>query len=176
MPRVPYTAAEFIALMEHYASLHDDYTQGLADLKEASETLNKDLAVFLETGAIFPKVVNDGGIVPTGSYATAVYYNLDFGVKISYDRAGNIFITMRGGTDANYEYFRFVAGTVPAGVTVETFVNTSSTSYITADPAMVCTGIIRGVTKPVTMALTMGAVNSSYDYKDVTINLTEVEV
>lgn len=144
-------------------------TQGLNSTIQA---LHVEITDLLAGDFIYPRVMNEGSIVPTGTYANATYYDVNFGVRIGYGRNGDIYIVMMGGTTTSYEYLRFVAGTVPNGVTIETAVPTS-TSYVTAMPGMLQVGIIHGVGSKVTMSIDMSSYNASYDYTDVTISLTE---
>lgn len=170
MPTLPYTSQEFVNILNSNATLHDEYVSSGAIIQAAADTMSQ----ILNSGVIVPSVTNESGLAPTGTYATAVYYDLDFGVKCAYDRLGNIYLIMKGGTTVDYEYFRFVAGTVPAGVTIETTV-LNSTSYVAMMPGNLQVGIIHGVTGQVTVTLTMNtAGNSSYDYIDVTVNITPV--
>lgn len=184
MPTLPYSSDEFINILEDNANLHDQYedsakiiTEAASKLQAAANDISTAANVIFGGGAsaIIPNVLNESGVGPTGTYATATYYNLDFGAKIAYDRTGDIYIIMKGGTTTDYEYFRFVAGDVPSGVTVETTVP-SSTSYVTMMPANLQVGIVHGVTGRVNMTLEMKTSgNSSYDYIDVTVNVTPLE-
>lgn len=170
MPTLPYTSQEFVNILNSNATLHDEYVSSGAIIQAAADTMSQ----ILNSGVIVPSVTNESGLAPTGTYATAVYYDLDYGVKCAYDRLGNIYLIMKGGTTADYENFRFVAGTVPDGVTIETTVP-ASTSYVGMMPAKLQVGVIHGVTGQVTLTLTMNtAGNSSYDYIDVTVDVTPV--
>lgn len=180
MPTLPYTSSEFINIINENATLHDEYVnsgniiQGAAtDMQESLAELTAVVDNIMAAPTIIPSVINESGLAPTGTYATAVYYDINYGVKIAYDRLGNVYIIMKGGTTADYENFRFVAGTVPAGVTIETTVPNNS-SYVAMMPQKLQVGVIHGITGAVTLTLTMNtAGNATYDYIDVTIDVTE---
>lgn len=175
MPTLPYTSEEFLQVLNSNANLHDEYVASGEIIQQSAETLQQTVSNLIATGSITPTVVNESGVAPTGTYATAVYYDLNFGVKVAYDRIGNIYLIMKGGTTGDYENLRFVAGEVPEGVTIETTVP-ASTSYVTMMPAKLQVGIIHGVTGLVNLTLTMNtAGNSSYDYIDVTIDITPAD-
>lgn len=140
-----------------------------AGIVPAEDTLSAAIDALPET-LIVPRVVNAGAIAPTGTYATATYYNTDFGVRIAYDAGGDIYIIMKGGTTTSYEYLRFAAASVPEGVTVEATVPTSS-SYVSMTAGMMQVGVIHGVTGNVRISLVMDAINSTYDYTDVKVTV-----
>lgn len=172
MPTLPYTAEEFYQILQDNANLYDEYVASGEIIQQSAETLQQTVNTLIATGSITPTVANESGVIPIGTYATAVYFDLDFGVKVSYDRIGNIYLVMKGGTTTDYENLRFVAGEVPDGVTIETTVP-SSTSYVTMMPGKLQVGIIHGVVGMVNVSLAMNtAGNSSYDYIDVTVNIT----
>ena len=189
MPILPYTSEELVDILDKNASLHDAYEESAevieaaaTDIQSASSGLQGALSdfqnaanEFVQNGAIIPLVVNESGLTPTGSYANATYYNVDFGAKIAYDRLGNIFLVMKGGTSTDYEYLYFIAGTVPDSVTIEQTCQYSSSSYVSMTPNMMQVAIIHGVQGKVSLKLTMGEQNSSYDWVKVTIDVTEAE-
>lgn len=179
MPKLPYTSEEFIEIIDKNASLNASYQEGIQkmdDVKLELHDLQQMIDDITNRGAIIPKILNDGALMPTGAYATTAFFNRDFGVKTAYDKAGNVYLIMKNGISTDYEYLRFVAGTVPSSVTVETSVNATTTSYTTASPNMMQVGIIHGLTKPANIKLNMEtAGNSTYDYIDVTVNITEAE-
>lgn len=116
-------------------------------------------------------VTNDEAITPTGTYATSTYYNADYGVKIGYCPDGSILLSMRSGTSTGYENLNFFLSSAPDGVTIER----NSTSWDTGDPAgnlYVCR--ISGITTRVEIAVAMTEINSSYDYTNCAITITEV--
>jgi hypothetical protein len=64
-------------------------------------------------------VMNDKEIVPTGQYATAEFYDLEFGVKVGYCHNGDILLAMKSGTGKDYENLVFsLAEGAPEGVTI----------------------------------------------------------
>lgn len=115
-------------------------------------------------------ITNDDSIVPTGTYATSTYYNVDFGVKIGYCPNGDIILAMKGGTSTSYENIVFLLGSAPDGVSI---VTTSSTSYDTANSAggLYCC-VIKGLTVPSTIAVEYSERNTSYDYISFKIIIT----
>lgn len=124
----------------------------------------------IKTG-ITPLISNGDNVVPTGSYAGSSYYNTDFGVLVSYSADGKVIITMKGGTSTGYENIDFVLETAPSGVEIVK----NSTSYDTGDPAgNIYSCVLTGIESPVEMSITMNGANSSYDYVNCSITLTEV--
>ena len=116
-----------------------------------------------------PPIVNDGAITPTGSYASATYYNLAYGVKLGYCTNGDILVSMKGGTSTGYENIDFTLPSPPAGVTL----TKNGTTYDTSDPAgnlFVC--VISGLKTKHTMSITMSSYNGTYDYVTAAITLT----
>lgn len=159
---LPYTADEFMEIIEDNASLHDTIEKAAEDIQTiASETLPDMLNQFQETmqsllsqGAIFPTVVNESGLQPTGMYATEKYYDIDFGIKCAYDRLGNIYLIMKGGTEYMDANLIFSRGRVPSGVTVEGGPRAvSDTYYYYAIPENFYVGIIHGVKGPVELTV-----------------------
>lgn len=191
MPDIPYTSEEFVEVLNKNANLSDQYQEGVESMNEAAQVLKDtaadimdDLTVTLQEqfngfindlygSIIVPNVVNAGHITPTGSYANATYYDTTFGVKVAYGSNGDIFLIMKGGTNTNYEYLKFVADSVPEGVTVETTVPTSS-SYVTAMPGLMQVGIIHGVTGKVNLSIVMDSVDATYDFTNVKVTVTPV--
>ena len=200
MGTVPYTSNEFIEVLEKNVAMYGKYEEGVRAMAEAEERmdstmeetkttleealggakqdfddavqeLHDQVTALLGGKFVFPRITNEDSIVPTGTYATATYYDTAFGVRIAYGMSGDVYVIMKGGTTTAYEYLRFVAGTVPDGVTIETAVP-ESTSYVTAMPGMLMVGIIHGVSRNMEMSIVMSSYNASYDYTDVTITLT----
>lgn len=118
-------------------------------------------------------ISNDEAITPSGSYATSVYYDLAFGVKVGYMNNGDIIIAMQAGSSTSYETNYFNLASAPAGVTI-TEQHTTSSSYVTGSAGLIYACIISGLTVPCTLSVAMDAVSSTYDYKQIDLTLTEV--
>lgn len=120
----------------------------------------------------FRKVSNDGGITPTGSYATAAYYNTAYGVKIGYMANGDVILSMQGGTTTAYEYLYFTLASAPGGVSLTAANSFVSTSYVTSAPAVIYACVLSGITGKVNIALAMNTYNATYDYTQVAVTVT----
>lgn len=120
------------------------------------------------------RVANNGGITPTGTYATSTYYDTAYGVKIGYMSNGDIILSMRGGTSTSYEYLYFALASAPDGVTLTAASKFTTSSYVSAAPGNIYACVISGVTRAVDISLNMSTVNSTYDYTRVDITITEV--
>lgn len=126
--------------------------------------------VVVDVGAIKPIIANDGSIVPTGTYATEVYYNLEYGVKIGYMANGDVMISMKNGTTTAYENLYFYAASLPTGVTLDA-PSTFGTGNVVG---MMFVGIIHGLTAPANIAIDMSTRNSSTDYVRCDLTITYV--
>ena len=123
----------------------------------------------IETG-VKRMVANDTSIVPTGTYATNTYYNTSFGVLISYAPNGDVVLTMKGGTTTTYENLYYVLVSAPDGVTMEFVRNTGASS--TAGRIYSC--VLHNIQTLVNIAIAMNSRNSSNDYTQCNITITEV--
>lgn len=192
MPNIPYTSEEFVEVLNKNADLSAQYEQGVESMNEAAQILKNTASDImadltdkldgqfdefinnLSGTVIVPNVVNEATLKPTGSYASSsTYYNITFGVKVAYGINGDIYLIMQGGTTTAYEYLKFVADSVPDGVTVDTTVPASS-SYVTAMPGLMQVGIIHGVTGKVNLSLVMDSVDATYDFINVKVSVTPV--
>lgn len=128
----------------------------------------KQVVVNVPNEGILPLIANDGSIVPTGTYAIATYYNLEYGVKIGYMANGDVMISMKNGTSTAYENLYFYAASLPTGVTL----NAPSTFGTGNATGMTFVGIISGLTGSANIAINMGTRNSTYNYVrcDLTIS------
>ena len=117
-----------------------------------------------------PLIANDGSIVPTGTYATATYYNLEYGVKIGYMANGDVMISMKNGTSTAYENLYFHAASLPSGVTLDA----PSTFGSGNVRDMTFVGIISGLTGSANIAINMSTRNSSTDYVRCDLTITYV--
>lgn len=126
--------------------------------------------VVVDVGAIKPIIANDGSIVPTGTYATAGYYNLEYGVKIGYMANGDIMISMKNGTSTAYENLYFYAASLPSGVTLDAPSTFSSSNVVD----MTFVGIISGLTDYANIAIDMSTRDSSHDYIRCDLTITYV--
>lgn len=126
--------------------------------------------VVVDVAGIKPIIANDGSIVPTGTYATEVYYNLEYGVKIGYMANGDVMISMKNGTTTAYENLYFYAASLPSGVTLDAPSTFSSTNVV----GMTFVGIISGLTSSANIAIDMSTRNSSSDYVRCDLTITYV--
>ena len=117
-------------------------------------------------------IVNDDSIVPTGTYANATYYNVEYGVKVGYCANGDIIVSMKGGTTTAYENIVFELYPEIDGVTLLT---TTPSSYGTANGAggLYCC-VIQGLTVKCTMDVTYYSRDGDDDYTKFRIALTPV--
>ena len=130
----------------------------------------KQVTVNVPNKGILPLIANDGSIVPTGTYATEVYYNLEYGVKIGYMANGDVMISMKNGTSTAYENLYFYAASLPTGVTLDA-PSTFGTGNVVG---MTFVGIISGLTGSANIAIDMSTRNSSYDYVRCDLTITYV--
>lgn len=130
----------------------------------------KQVVVNVPNKGILPLIANDGSIVPTGTYATEVYYNLEYGVKIGYMANGDVMISMKNGTSTAYENLYFYAASLPTGVTLDA-PSTFGTGNVVG---MTFVGIISGLTGSANIAIDMSTRNSSYDYVRCDLTITYV--
>lgn len=126
--------------------------------------------VVVDVAGIKPIIANDGSIVPTGTYATATYYNLEYGVKIGYMANGDVMITMKNGTSTAYENLYFHAASLPSGVTLDAPSKFGSGNVV----GMTFVGIISGLTGSANIAIDMSTRNSSTDYVRCDLTITYV--
>lgn len=126
--------------------------------------------VVVDVAGIKPIIANDGSIVPTGTYATATYYNLEYGVKIGYMANGDVMISMKNGTSTAYENLYFHAASLPSGVTLDAPSTFGSGNVVN----MTFVGIISGLTGSANIAIDMSTRNSSKDYVRCDLTITYV--
>ena len=130
----------------------------------------KQVVVNVPNKGILPLIANDGSIVPTGTYATATYYNLEYGVKIGYMANGDVMISMKNGTSTAYENLYFHAASLPSGVTLDA-PSTFGTGNVVG---MTFVGIISGLTGSANIAINMSTRNGSHDYVRCDLTITYV--
>ena len=123
----------------------------------------------IETG-VKRIVANDTSIVPTGTYANSTYYNVSFGVLISYAPNGEVVLTMKGGTTTSYENLYYILDSAPPGVTMEFVRNTATASA--AERIYSC--VLKNIQTLVNIEIAMNSRNSSSDYTQCDITITEV--
>lgn len=130
----------------------------------------KQVIVNVPNKGIEPLIANDGSIVPTGTYATAGYYNLEYGVKIGYMANGDVMISMKNGTSTAYENLYFYAASLPTGVTLD-----APSTFGTGNAVgMTFVGIISGLTGSANIAIDMSTRDSSHDYIRCDLTITYV--
>lgn len=126
--------------------------------------------VVVDVAGIKKIIANDGSIVPTGTYATEAYYNIEYGVKIGYMANGDVMISMKNGTSTAYENLYFYAASLPSGVALDAPSTFSSSNVV----GMTFVGIISGLTSSANMAIDMSIRNSSSDYVRCDLTITYV--
>lgn len=130
----------------------------------------KQVVVNVPNKGILPLIANDGSIVPTGTYATATYYNIAYGVKIGYMANGDVMISMKNGTSTAYENLYFHAASLPSGVTLDAPSTFGSGNVV----GMTFVGIISGLTSSANIAINMSTRSSSQDYVRCDLTITYV--
>ena len=130
----------------------------------------KQVVVNVPNEGILPLIANDGSIVPTGTYATEKYYNLEYGVKIGYMANGDVMISMKNGTSTAYENLYFHAASLPSGVTLDAPSTFDSGNVV----GMTFVGIISGLTGSANIAINMSTRNSTQDYVRCDLTITYV--
>ena len=130
----------------------------------------KQVVVNVPNKGILPLIANDGSIVPTGTYATEKYYNLEYGVKIGYMANGDVMISMKNGTSTAYENLYFHAASLPSGVTLDAPSTFDSGNVV----GMTFVGIISGLTGSANIAINMSTRNSTQDYVRCDLTITYV--
>lgn len=136
----------------------------------SSDGLDGYKQVVVDVAGIKPIIVNDGSIVPTGTYATETYYNLEYGVKIGYMANGDVMISMKNGTTTSYENIYFYAASLPDGVTLDA-PSTFGTGNVVN---MTFVGIISGLTSNANIAIDMSTRNGTTDYVRCDLTITYV--
>lgn len=100
-------------------------------------------------------------IVPTGTYALPLYYDVDYGVKVGFTVGGDIFISMKRSESKTDIQLYFNALSLPDGVTLAA-----------SSAASVCYGIISGINKEATMSIDMSNYVQSLLYANVRCDIT----
>lgn len=118
-------------------------------------------------------ISNDDAIVPTGSYANATYYNVNFGIKISYAPDGDVVVTVKGGTSTAYENIIFTLTTSISGVTLSQGAETTWNASV-SPVGHVYSCVISGITKKASMAVEFSNINATNDTTTCAITLKAV--
>lgn len=121
--------------------------------------------------AVKPWITNDTAITPTGTYATATYYDVDYGVRVGYCSNGDILISMKGGTTTSYEFLQFTLASAPSYVTLTAF-DMGSHSSTAGKPGVIYACVLSGIQWPMRMSIDMSTYNATYDYTTCAITLT----
>ena len=115
------------------------------------------------------------GIVPlvnsitvSGTYSDATYQTF---AGAFYCQDGKLAIIMKSGTSTTYENLNFSLSSAPSGISL---LGQSVCTYSGASTGMYYVAIISGVTKKINVAIDMSSRNSSYDYVQCAITITEV--
>lgn len=130
----------------------------------------KRITVNIPSTGIEPIIANEDSIVPSGTYATETYYNVEYGVKIGYMSNGDVMISMMNGTTTSYENLYFYAASLPDGVTLEA-PSTFGTGNVVD---MTFVGIIHGLTGSANIAIDMNTRNATTDYVRCDLTITYV--
>lgn len=108
-------------------------------------------------------------ITVSGTYSDATYYSL---VDAYYNVDGNLALVMKSGTNTSYENLYFVLSSVPAGVSL---VGQSVYNYSSASAGQYYVAIISGIANKVDIAIDMSTRNSTSDYVQCNLTITEVQ-
>lgn len=113
-----------------------------------------------------------GTLTITGSYASDTYVQAS-GSRMGCNEAGDVFITLKGGSSSSYGNIWFAAGTLPSGVTFAGQA-TSAQSYLSASNAVgqYFTAILTGVTGKLNVSINMSSAETTYDSATATITAT----
>lgn len=137
----------------------------------SSENLDgyKQVTVDVHGGGIEQLIKNDTSITPTGTYATSVYYDTSYGVKVGYMSNGDVMVSMENGTSSSYKTLRFTEDSLPSGVTLYAPESTSFSFGSNASKTAYCC-IISGLTALATLRINMEARSSSYTTCAITVS------
>lgn len=146
MAVINWSIAELNQILETNANMLSTYEQSVADFESAFDTVKAkltergldtstattfaDLMALIDEISIFERIVETEII---GNYATSSYYNVDFGMKISYAANGDVFLTMQGSNNPSYENLYFDTLIAPDGVTMKKPPTTPTTSSTLQD-------------------------------------------
>jgi hypothetical protein len=146
-------------------------------MKKTAQTLTNPGGYFktvtVPSGVAAPGMVQNEPVVPTGTYATATYYNVSYGVKLGYMADGDILLSMRSGSSTSYEYLYFNLASAPPTLTLTAANSFVATSYTSAAPGDIYACVLSGVTKPVNIEIAMTVQNATYDWVRCDITVTE---
>ena len=116
--------------------------------------------------AIAKKVKN---IALSGTYATSTYYK---SVSAFYAANGDVGIVIKSNKNTSYENMYFTLSSAPSGVTLDgisPYYYSSASSY--GDTYI---AVLKGITTNVNISISMASANSSGDYIQCAITVTEV--
>lgn len=137
----------------------------------SSENLDgyKQVTVDVHGGGIEQLIKNDTSITPTGTYATSVYYDTSYGVKVGYMSNGDVMVSMENGTSSSYQTLRFTEDSLPNGVTLYAPESVGVRFGSTVHKTAYCC-IISGLTALATLRINMEARSNSYTTCAITIS------
>ena len=163
--------------MAKYASLAALF-EAIADAIRAKTGSTADIVAenFPEEIANIPTGTSGGlkvnSIVTTSSGTTdrntSVYHG-NYWAAI--DDSGNLLLVVEGGTSTSYESIRFMATSLPEGITL---VNQSYYSYASMGAGLAYVAVFSGLTKSVDITLDFYDVYASTDYVYCGVTITEV--
>lgn len=120
----------------------------------------------------YNKNLVSGEITVSGAYTTPSYNYPADGIRTAFTGSnGSIYIICQGHDTTVYENIYFTHGTFPTGASIE-YQTRYNYSYTDKGGLYVCK--IIGLTKPVSVSIAVNRRNSSYDYYEYDITLTEV--
>lgn len=129
----------------------------------------KQVTVDVNGGGIEQLIQNDTSITPTGTYATSVYYDTSYGVKVGYMSNGDVMVSMENGTSSSYQTLRFTEESLPSGVTLYAPASTGFSFGSTVHKTAYCC-IISGLTAVAKLGINMKARSNSYTTCAITIS------
>lgn len=141
----------------------------IGNLKPANYVNPADYA-----GWMRPYITNADSIPLTGTYATATYVDLTFGVKVGY-MGNSLVMAMQGGTSTSYEYVAFSLASAPSGITIQEVHNTSS-SYATAMAGLIYGCVLSGFDTAKNYSISVAVNTRDATGDTVTAAITIVEV
>jgi len=146
-------------------------TAATASAATMASNINQIPAVSRQ-GYLYPYVRNGGSITPTGTYATASYIDLDFGVKVGYCANGDVLLLMKAKASTAYEYLQFaLASGSMSGVTI-TSQDMSASSNATGKPNCIYGCVLSGISANCNIAVACASVDATYDWVKCEITVT----
>lgn len=162
------TTESFTELSPKFDNIAKDTTATTDDImlgKTAYINGNKVTGTYSD--GIMPLVNN---ITVSGSYSDASYQTY---AGAFYERDGKVAIIMKSGTTTAYENLNFSLASAPAGVSLA---GQSVCNYSSATAGQYYVAVLTGITSKVDISIHMSSRNSTYDYVQCAMTITESQV